>query len=53
MPMRRYYASAYTECLRLCGVDGLVDVDESAPGCRLRLVVRGMVPAAVEVLDRA
>ena len=52
-PMRRYYASAYTECLRLCGVDGLVDVDESAPGCRLRLVVRGMAPAAVAVLDRA
>jgi hypothetical protein len=47
-PMRRYYAAAYTECLRLCGLDGAVEVDESAPGCRLMLAVRGVrVPAAL------
>ena len=28
MPMRRFYASAYTECLRLCEVDGVVEADE-------------------------
>jgi hypothetical protein len=41
LPMRRYYAAAYTQCLRLCDIDGVVDVDESAPGCRLTVVVRG------------
>ena len=44
MPMRRYYAAAYTECLRLCDVDGIVDVDEAAPGCRLMLTVGGRGP---------
>ena len=53
MPMRRYYASAYTECLRLCGVDGVVDVDEATPGCRLRLTVRGPSPLPAGPLDRA
>jgi hypothetical protein len=51
MPMRRYYAAAYTECLRLCGVDGVVDVDEAAPGCRLTLAVRGARPAPRGLLD--
>ena len=41
LPMRRYYAAAYTECLRLCDVDGVVEVDESASGCRLAVTVRG------------
>jgi hypothetical protein len=41
MPMRRYYAAAYTECLRLCGIDGVVNVDETVRGCRLMLTVRG------------
>ena len=44
MPMRLYYASAYTECLKLCQVDGLVEVDTSAAGCRLTVTVHG--PAA-------
>jgi hypothetical protein len=44
-PMRLYYASAYTECLKLCEVDGLVEVDASAAGCRLNVTVRG--PAAI------
>lgn len=53
MPMRRYYAAAYTECLRLCDVDGVVDVDESAPGCRLTIAVQGAPPAARGRLDGA
>jgi len=47
-PMRLYYASAYTECLKLCEVDGLVEVDMSAAGCRLNLTVRGPASAARE-----
>ena len=50
-PMRRYYASAYTECLKLCQVDGLVEVDTSAAGCRLSLTVRGPASAAPEVRE--
>ena len=53
MPMRRYYAAAYTECLRLCDVDGVVDVDEAGPGCRLTLSVRGALPASRGRLDGA
>jgi hypothetical protein len=45
-PMRHYYAAAYTECLRLCDVDGVVTVDESAPGCRLMLAAGGGATAA-------
>jgi hypothetical protein len=41
-PMRLYYASAYTRCLTLCQVDGLVEADESAAGCHLNLTVRGL-----------
>jgi hypothetical protein len=41
-PMRHYYASAYTRCLTLCQVDGLVEADESAAGCRLHFMVRGL-----------
>jgi hypothetical protein len=41
-PMRLYYASAYTRCLTLCQVDGLVQADESAAGCHLHLTVRGL-----------
>ena len=44
-PMREYYAAAYTECLRLCDVDGVVTVDGSAPGCQLTLTM-GAPPAA-------
>ena len=51
LPMRRYYAAAYTECLRLCDVDAQVEVDEAATGCRLRFAVRG-APAAADA-DRA
>jgi hypothetical protein len=40
MPMRRFYAAAYTQCLRLCNIDGVVEVDEAAPGCRLLLDLR-------------
>lgn len=39
-PMRRYYAAAYTEILRLCEVDAVVSVDESAAGCRLTIAVQ-------------
>ena len=39
LPMREYYAAAYTECLRLCDVDGVVTVDGSAPGCQLTLAM--------------
>ena len=52
LPMRRYYASAYTECLRLCDVDGVVDVDESAAGCRLTLAVHGPRAVSPSLLDR-
>jgi hypothetical protein len=49
MPMRRYYAAAYTECLRLCGVDGVVDAVESETGCHLTYAIRGAAapPASV------
>ena len=43
-PMRVFYASAYTECLKLCGVNGVVEVDEAHTGCRLKLTVRGPGP---------
>ncbi len=45
-PMRVFYASAYTECLKLCGVNGVVEVDEAHTGCRLKLTVRGPGPDA-------
>jgi len=53
LPMRRYYASAYTACLRLCDVDGVVDVDESAAGCRLTLAVHGPRAVTRTLLDGA
>jgi hypothetical protein len=43
-PMRVFYASAYTECLKLCGVNGLVQVSDAQAGCRLRLTLPGPVP---------
>jgi hypothetical protein len=52
-PMRRYYAAAYTECLRLCGLDGVADVDEGASGCRLTLIVRGVGPGSARERDPA
>lgn len=45
-PMRVFYASAYTECLKLCGVNGVVEVDEAHTGCRLKLTVHGPGPDA-------
>lgn len=52
VPMRRFYAAAYEECLRLCNVDGDVGLDEEAPACRMTIVVRGVPPAAAPaVLD--
>jgi hypothetical protein len=41
VPMRVFYASAYTECLKLCGVNGVVEVSDAASGCRLRLTLGG------------
>jgi hypothetical protein len=41
MPMRVFYASAYTECLKLCGVNGVVEVRDLHGGCRLGLTLRG------------
>lgn len=37
VPMRVFYASAYTECLKLCDVNGVVEVGDEPTGCRLRL----------------
>jgi hypothetical protein len=50
-PMRFYYASAYTECLKLCEVDGLVEVDASAAGCRLNVTLRGPVATSEPVRE--
>ena len=52
-PMRGYYAAAYTECLRLCNVDGVVTVDGSAPGCQLTFSMDAPRAAARELLDGA
>jgi len=39
VPMRRFYASAYSEVLRLCGIDGVAEADEDAPACRLSITL--------------
>jgi hypothetical protein len=52
-PMRWYYAAAYTECLRLCDVDRVVTVNESAPGCRLTLLPPGTRPVRGDLADGA
>jgi hypothetical protein len=41
LPMRRFYASAYSELLRLSGIEGVAEVDEGAPACRLAITVQG------------
>jgi len=41
MPMRWFYAAAYTELLHRCGVDARVEIDDQAAWCRLTVVVRG------------
>jgi hypothetical protein len=41
VPMRRFYASAYSELFRLCEIDGVVEVDEDARACRLTITVNG------------
>jgi hypothetical protein len=53
LPMRRYYAAAYTQCLHLCDVEGVVDVDESAAGCRLTLALLGTRVASGSLTGRA
>jgi hypothetical protein len=50
-PMRGYYAAAYTECLRLCEVEGVVTVDGSARGCQLTLAMDTTRAAARGPLD--
>jgi hypothetical protein len=40
-PMRRFYAAAFGRFLRLCDVDGVVEVDPGTAGCRLRVKVVG------------
>ena len=41
LPMRRFYASAYSELLRLSGVDGSAEADEGASACCLAITVQG------------
>ncbi|MGE0464518.1 MAG: hypothetical protein AB7Q16_24380 [Vicinamibacterales bacterium] len=51
LPLRRYYASAYSEVLRLCGIDGVAEADENAPVCRLAIVLNGAPPHDSALLD--
>lgn len=51
VPMRRFYASAYSEVLRLCGIDGVAEADEDAPACRLAITLNGARPHAPALLD--
>lgn len=44
-PMRRFYAAAYGECLRACGVEGVVAIQDLASACRMSVAVQG--PRAV------
>lgn len=50
VPMRRFYASAYSEFLRLCEIDGVVEADEHGPSCRLSITVKGPVQSQA-ILD--
>jgi hypothetical protein len=52
-PMRRFYASAFRECLRLCDVDATVRVSESTESCTLEVEVLGPRVLSQSLLDAA
>ena len=41
VPMRRFYAAAYRECLRACGVEGVVAIEDVVAACRMCVEVQG------------
>jgi hypothetical protein len=51
LPMRRFYASAYSEMFRLAGINGVAEVDEGAPACRLAIRVQGPLRPDPVLLD--
>jgi hypothetical protein len=51
LPMRRFYASAYSEMFRLAGINGVAEVDEGAPACRLSISVQGPLRPDPVLLD--
>jgi hypothetical protein len=51
VPIRRYYAAAYAEVLRLSGLDASVTIAD-APGCRLVVEVRGARPRSTTLLEQ-
>lgn len=51
VPMRRYYAAAYGELLRLYGIDVLSEADEDAPVCRLAIAIQGPRRGPPALLD--
>lgn len=52
-PMRVFYASAYTECLKLCDVSGVVEVSDNGSGCRLQLKLGEVATAGPEASSAA